>query len=288
MNKVPLPQYDDSTAFDNLSNNKRLGSYPQLQPLVGTVKASYAQYLAVNGEPTLVHNPQIGVAEAKFLRGHYSSPPADLGHITKMRESTEHLVCPMCGSMHSGTLDHYLPKNGYPIFSVLSKNLVPACKCNSKRSETLLGTNPGERILHPYFDNCLAERLIRANFEDLGEVPRVSLALMIPNSHPDYMAISFHVREIVEKSAIRKYLADKWSLLFIKPSLVVRAFAENFATLNQVQSILEKERDALDATHYGKNNWNSIFVSGLLDAPVLTWLTQILSAPGRVPDSSLG
>jgi hypothetical protein len=288
VNKVPLPPYDDSTAFDSLSKNKRLGSYPKLEPLVSTVQASYAQYLAVNGEPTLVHNHSIGVAAAKFLKGHYSSPPADLSHITKMRESTEHLLCPMCGSMHSGTLDHYLPKNGFPIFSVFSKNLVPACKCNSKRSETLLGINPGERVLHPYFDDCLGDRLVTAKFEDLGEVPRVSLALMIPNAHPLYPAISFHVRTIVERSAIRRYLADKWSSLYIKPSRVVRAFENNVATLPEVEAILEKERDALDAVHYGKNNWNSVFVSGLLDPIVSAWLTQKLSTPGRAPDSCLG
>lgn len=288
MNKVPLPPYNDSVAFDSLSKNSKLGSYPQLLPLVGTVQASYAQYLAVNGGPTLVQNQPIGADEAKFLKGHYASPPADLVHITEMRDSTEHLVCPMCGSMHSGTLDHYLPKNGYPIFAIFSKNLVPACKCNSKRSETLLGINPGERVLHPYFDDCLGERLLRAQFDDLGDVPRVSLALLIPDTHPHYSAIRFHVQSIVQRSAICKYLADRWSSLYRKPSLVIRSFGETIHTQAEVQALLEEERMALDDLHKGKNNWNSVFVSGLLDPIVLAWLTQKLSAPGRVPDSALG
>lgn len=288
MNKVQLPAYDDSAAFDNLSKNQRLGSYPQLQPLVATLQAGYAQYVAVNGSPTLVQNQAISATAAAFLKGHYASPPADLAHITKMRESTEHLVCPMCGSMHSGTLDHYLPKNGFPIFSVFSKNLVPACKCNSKRSETLLGVNPGERVLHPYFDDCLGERLVSAMFEDLGDVPRVSLVLLIPNTHPLHSAIAFHVRSIVQKSAVVRYLADRWSSLFRKPSLVVRAFAENIATQTDVQALLEAERDSLDDLYKGKNNWNSIFVSGLLDPIVLAWLAGRLSMPGRAPDGPLG
>lgn len=287
MNKVELPPYDDSAAFDSLSKNKRLGSYPQLLPLVGRVQSSYAQYLAVNGAPTLVQNQPISAAEATFLRGHYACPPADLAHITKMRESTEHLVCPMCGSMHSGTLDHYLPKNGYPIFAVFSKNLVPACKCNSKRSETLVGVNPGERVLHPYFDDCLGERLLSARFEDLGEVPKVSLALLIPNSHPNHSAIDFHVRSIVKRSAILKYLADRWSSMFRKPSLVVRAFGRNIATRAEVQALLEEERGALDELHRGKNNWSSVFISGLLDPPVTAWIAARLAQPGRVPDSEL-
>lgn len=288
MNKVQLPAYDDSAAFDKLSKNNRLGSYPQLQPLVGSVQASYAQYVAVNGVPTLVQNQPITATAAAFLKGHYASPPTDLEHITEMRESTEHLVCPMCGSMHSGTLDHYLPKNGFPIFSVFSKNLVPACKCNSKRKETLLGANPGERVLHPYFDDCLGERLVSARFEDLGEVPRVSVVLMISNTHPHHAAINFHVRSIVQRTAVVRYLADRWSSLFRKPSRVVRAFAENIATQAEVQALLEEERDALDDLHRSKNNWNSIFVSGLLDPIVLAWLAGRLSMLGRVPDSPLG
>jgi len=287
VNKVQSPLYDDSAAFDSLSNNKRLGSYPQLQPLVGTVQAGYAQYAAVNGAPTLVQNQPISDAAAAFLKGHYASPPANLAHITKMRESTEHLQCPMCGSMHSGTLDHYLPKNGFPIFSVFSKNLVPACKCNSKRNETLLGANPGERVLHPYFDDCLGERLVSARFEDMGEVPKVSLILLIPNTHPHHSAISFHVRSIVQRSAVKKYLADRWSSLFRKPSLVVRAFRENISTQVEVQAQLEEERLSLDELHKGKNNWNSIFVSGLLDPPVTAWIAARMALPGRLPDSEL-
>jgi hypothetical protein len=287
VNKLQLPAYDDSAAFDDLSKNKRLGSYPKLLPLVGFVQAGYAQYESVNGAPTLVQNHPISADAAAFLKGHYASPPADLIYITLMRESTAHLVCPMCGSMHSGTLDHYLPKNGFPIFSVFSKNLVPACKCNSKRKETLLGANPGERVLHPYFDDCLGERLVSARFEDLGEVPRVSLVLLISNTHPLHSAIAFHVQSIVQRSAIVKYLADRWSSLFRKPSRVVRAFADNIATQTEVRALLEEERDALDDLHKGKNNWNSIFISGLLDPPVTTWIAAKLARPGRVPDSGL-
>lgn len=72
------------------------------------------------------------------------------------------LPCPMCGSLHSGTLDHIFPQSDYPEFAVFSRNLVPACKCNSKRQNDLLGDGQGERILHPYYDVCLGERLLSA------------------------------------------------------------------------------------------------------------------------------
>lgn len=287
MNKITAPNYDDAQAFSDTSNNEKLGSYPQLKNILTDVHASYAHYISVGGEPAKITNIPLTDALGKLLKGHYSQPPANLAHITEMRNSTEHLICPMCGSMHSGTLDHYLPKNGFPIYALFSKNLVPACKCNSKRKEILMGASSNERILHPYFDDCLGERILRANFDDLGEVPRVTLALEVSSAHPSYHEICFHVNCIVEKSAIKKYIADKWSSMYRKPSLMIRAFEKNISTQVEVLEILEKERDVLDDVHRGKNNWNSVFVAGLLQPLVITWLTAQLSAPGRIPDSPL-
>lgn len=287
MNKIPIPTYDDAGAFSALAANHRVASHPRLQPLVATVQASYLQYAAVRGNPAYVLNPSIHVDLGNFLKGHYASPPGNLSHITELRASTEHLICPMCGSMHRGTLDHYLPKNSYSIFSVFSLNLVPACKCNSKRKETLAGPNPDERVLHPYFDDCLGERLIKAKFDDLGMVPQVTVVLTVPSTHPNYAAIDFHFREIVQKTAIRKYLADQWSNLCRKPSLAVRALERNINDPVELQHKLEEELGWLDEQYRGKNNWNSVFVSGLLDAPVMDWLLQRLSSPHRQPNAAL-
>lgn len=287
MNRIPKPMYDDAGAFQALASNHRLESHPRLQPIVATILASYSQYAAVSGNPAHVQNQAIHAELGKFLKGHYASPPKDLLHITTLRESSEHRVCPMCGSMHGGTLDHYLPKNAYPIFSVFSLNLVPACKCNSKRKETLTGPNHNERVLHPYFDDCLGQRLIKAKFEDLGKVPRVTVVLAVPATHPDYAAIAFHFRKIVQKTAIQRYVADRWSNLCRKPSLAVRALERNIDDPAELQRELQKELNLLDDQFGGKNNWNSVFVSGLLEPPVMEWLRQRLSSAGRQPDAPL-
>ena len=83
------------------------------------------------------------------------------------------------------------------------------------------------------------------------------------------------------------YLADRWSAFFRKPSLVVRAFAENMKTQAQIEEVLNEERASLDDLHRSKNNWNSIFISGLLDPVVTTWIATKLTRPGRVLDSEL-
>ena len=62
--------------------------------------------------------------------------------------------CPFCGGIgRPKSLDHYLPKANYPLFSVFPHNLVPACRdCNTAKSNSL-ATNANEQVLHPYFDN---------------------------------------------------------------------------------------------------------------------------------------
>lgn len=62
--------------------------------------------------------------------------------------------CPFCGGIgHVRTLDHFLPKANFPLFSVLPGNLVPCCRdCNSEKLNSF-STTRGGQALHPYFDD---------------------------------------------------------------------------------------------------------------------------------------
>ena len=61
--------------------------------------------------------------------------------------------CPLCGLGIVNTLDHYLPKTHFPVFSVEPNNLIPACEwCQGEKRECYASTIGGQ-ILHPYFDD---------------------------------------------------------------------------------------------------------------------------------------
>lgn len=62
--------------------------------------------------------------------------------------------CPFCGDIgHVFTLDHFLPKANFPLYSVLPANLVPCCRdCNSDKLNSFSETRE-EQTLHPYFDS---------------------------------------------------------------------------------------------------------------------------------------
>lgn len=61
--------------------------------------------------------------------------------------------CPLCTLKPASTLDHYLPKSLYPIYSVTPINLIPACRdCNTDKLISY-PRNSEEETLHPYFDD---------------------------------------------------------------------------------------------------------------------------------------
>ena len=62
--------------------------------------------------------------------------------------------CPLCGGVgHVRTLDHYLPKANFPIYSVMPTNLVPCCRdCNSEKLNSFSDVKY-KQTLHPYFDH---------------------------------------------------------------------------------------------------------------------------------------
>lgn len=60
--------------------------------------------------------------------------------------------CLLCGNSEISSLDHHLPKDALPLYTICPVNLVPACgKCNQKKGDRI-GATASQRTLHPYYD----------------------------------------------------------------------------------------------------------------------------------------
>jgi hypothetical protein len=59
--------------------------------------------------------------------------------------------CPFCGGIGTPrNLDHFLPKAHFPQFSVLPRNLIPACRdCNMDGKGHAFATNAEDQIILP-------------------------------------------------------------------------------------------------------------------------------------------
>lgn len=107
--------------------------------------------------------------------------------------------CPLCGGIgHVRTLDHYLPKANFPLYSVLPANLVPCCRdCNSDKLNSFSATKDGQTI-HPYFDGdrFFVEKWISATVVP-GDPPVVSFFVAPPAHWPaaDRSRVASHFAE---------------------------------------------------------------------------------------------
>jgi hypothetical protein len=270
---VPPPVIDDSGVFLALSNNADLSSFPHLQGVVGAVQSQYTNYVAGNGNPWAI-TPLGTIDHLKpYLIKHYSKPPVLLSHIKVLRRTKSPDVCTMCGSLGSGTLDHVLPKNVYPEFAVFSNNLVPACICNNLRKETYIGTTTTQRVLHPYFDNVMNERLVRASFTHNPVAPQVALDVFYNGPYVD--AVNFHINNVLLKTTILEWLESKWSVMIRSPYAMLMCLGRGVVTELDVRATIRTLIDSYDSQTGTPNNWFSIFYSGVLcSAGITAWLTN--------------
>jgi len=74
--------------------------------------------------------------------------------VYNLLRAASHNVCPLCGITKVSSLDHYLPKAKYPVFSINPKNLVPACDgCNKIKGDPIYRSE-SELHLYPYDDDA--------------------------------------------------------------------------------------------------------------------------------------
>lgn len=90
-------------------------------------------------------------------------------------------VCPYCLVSVATTLDHVLPKDSYPIFSVSPCNLVACCAdCNKAKGKRIV-RSVEDHIIHPYFYDIPNEKWLHA---EILKVRPLSLRFFV--SAPTY------------------------------------------------------------------------------------------------------
>lgn len=126
--------------------------------------------------------------------------------------------CPTCRVRTISQLDHYLPKNKFPLLAVTPLNLVPSCSdCNyAKRAH-----NPrisAEVLLHPYFEDISGQVWLRAVVEETNP-PTISYFVDPPESWSDDLSarvrFQFDMLGLAELYSIEAAteLSEMWSYL---------------------------------------------------------------------------
>lgn len=267
MKKInPFP-VDDIAELRSLAHNKRLKSHPALLNLYTQVCTQYENYILHGGSPWHVSHLPISSQLKTSLIMHYENPPKGrLEFIKEYRRNMSPMVCPMCGGFGNGTLDHYLPKTSYPEFSFFSNNLVPACNCNSLRSNLVKGPARQSRAIHPYFDFFLDQRLYQSTFDGSFESPTISIAV-IDDNHPNLDVLQFHLDNVIINEATQAWFDKQWGAVSQRPHHVLKLVLPEPPTVLTGAGLavaIEKYRDQQDQEFETPNNWKSIFYTGLI------------------------
>jgi hypothetical protein len=280
MKKINALTINDEQHLDILADNIQLNetSYPELKREKQVLIQAYQDYVAHSGNPWFIQQPNLSERLKSGLLKHYDSPPVSINFLDRITKSSPE-VCPMCGGFKPFTRDHILPKADHQTWAIFSKNLVPACDCNLKRGSALKGDPAtGARVLHPYFDNILLQRLLSCEIAHSNNFARFSLKITyVDPNHPDIAAIKYHTRNVVIKSGIEGWLKGQLSKLKERPSNVIQTLPRSRA-LNEdrVKEAIEDCLERTDELTGTPNNWLSIFCHGLLNsAGISSWVTDM-------------
>lgn len=121
------------------------------------------------GEMYLIdrHEAGLGDVTAKDLVKNYTSRMVRKGVPARavydaLKALPRNNRCPFCNYGPVETLDHVLPKELYPGFSVKPTNLVGSCERCNRFKWTAAPTGPNDGFLHPYFDSVDDKRWLLA------------------------------------------------------------------------------------------------------------------------------
>lgn len=115
------------------------------------------------------------IANASVLKKLYNDKLSKKGQLARelydqILFSAPNEKCPYCNQRIADTLDHFLPKANFPIYSISPINLLPACtQCNKGKTNSI-PENSGEQTLHPYFDNIEDLEWLECEIENLPDI----------------------------------------------------------------------------------------------------------------------
>ena len=155
--RLDLPDSDNDEYIDDVVAQRQGGANAVFFNAVKAGwKARVQAYKEASGDPCLLKPWPDVQAHAKKFHNLYLNPTGGSVQepVLQNLRSRELQLCPACGEDGTpNTLDHYLPKQSYPEFSITACNLFPMCDiCQGEKGTSTVNAVNERLFLHPYFD----------------------------------------------------------------------------------------------------------------------------------------
>jgi hypothetical protein len=264
---------DDEKKLRDASLNTGRKYYKELQNVLEPVLGAYAQYNANNGCAYFIKPlPNLNKAEKHALKLLYSTSANEYEFLSVLRESGKKISCPVCGSLAGATLDHYLPKSVYPEYSVYSWNLVPACfDCNTHHNDVCAGAGVNERMIHPYYDGFVAQRLLSVEIEAPYWAAKLRLVPINVNGAAKDVC-TWHIENVINKTSALERIIAMWGNI-TRDKSSARAFFGRHEKIRNLKKSVKKKLLEQDLLLGAQNNWESALFHGIFSNDnVLEWI----------------
>ncbi|WP_338586227.1 hypothetical protein [Pseudomonas sp. MAG733B] len=217
--RLPRPVVDDVELVHQVVDQRQRGRNGGFFERIRTPwKQRIRDYIQACGNPeTVTPWAQAVRFKTRFLTL-YNSPQNNSVQkpiLERLRERTLQM-CPACGEDGTpNTLDHYLPKNEFPDFSVTALNLFPMCDtCQGKKLEQVLNEE-GERIfLHPYFDDFLDQQVLQLSIGQPYSAPKSMEVSASENLTPQFQSlVERHIESLEINKRYYHFFREKYTHL---------------------------------------------------------------------------
>lgn len=258
------------TAYLNYETKARNNELHLLVPIwQDEVSDTVQQKLQKDKKRKLVHN--LYSSKKSIVRKHWDE--------LKRINGGENILCPICGVNLAKEMDHYIPRENMPEFSVYRNNLIPLCHdCNHDKSSKWLGNDGHRLFFNAFYDgDNLPENIIDCRISlDETRTPCVEVVLsqsLNREKEIDKLIIST-IRELnlLDKYTIRAKEFLRRMLLEIKAR-----YEKNYSKTTSID-FWNNERDIYQSCKTSNKAdfiYNALYDAVYASPDILTWISSL-------------
>lgn len=212
-------------------------------------------------------------SDGYFLYKQYDNSEAKIANlraeIIENNDGKITLTCPICGRQDATDLDHYIPRQILPEFSIHPFNLIPTChRCNNKKG--ILWLESGNRLIfNAYYDAVTDEELFNVNVVIRNKLPEISLTLKTFN--PPIKYATQIALTTIEKLGLLLIFQEEINKNLKDETMRIKILKRNNTDIDFIKSVYSDMADE----EQNVNDLKRILFKTIAYEPTLTkWLEQ--------------
>ena len=263
------PEQNAEEIFNKALKRKSKTNKLKLERIKSVVFDRFKEYSKYkNNLEDIEESPKCCIDEKQALIGCYTrNTEYEVGILTSniisMQTTSVQSKCPHCGLSEPETIDHYLPKDIFPEFSILPINLVPMCgRCNNiKNADWKVENN--RNSIHFYFDEFIDKKflyceLIYKNQMDIEPTAKFKLVKSEEITESQFAVIKNHFETFNLYDRYSKHIVETISCKY-------ETCKESGLSIEISKTILRADIKSKSRRH-GVNYWEVCVLEAILNS----------------------